>query len=100
MSLAAPRILFEGPEVTYSSFAARLAHRRQANSIFVAPQWREGRLCFHVARLPSPRGAEGIEDFSTRWKDAYLVELRRMLGSEPENLRLSGGIWRHIRMPA
>lgn len=101
MSLAAPRILFEGQEITYSSFAARLAHRRQANSIFVAPQWRDGRLAFDVRPLPSPSpdGAETIEDFSARWKQAYLGELRHILGGEPENLRLSGGVWRHIRMP-
>jgi tetratricopeptide (TPR) repeat protein len=99
MSPAAPRILFEGQEITYSSFAARLAHRRKANSVFVAPQWREERLAFHVAQLPSPGGAEGIEDFSTRWKEAYLAELRQLLAGEPENLRLSGGIWRHISLP-
>lgn len=97
MSLAAPRILFEGQEITYSSFAARLAYRRQANSVFVAPQWREGRLAFHVARLPAPEPAETIETFSARWKDAYLAELRGILAGAPENLRLSGGIWRHIR---
>lgn len=100
MSLAAPRIVFEGQEITYSSFAARLAHRRRANSVFVAPQWRDGRLAFHVARLPSPRGEEGIEDFAGRWKGGYLAVLRQLLASEPENLRLSGGVWRHIRMTA
>ena len=100
MSLAAPRIQFEGQEVTYSSFAARLAHRRRVNSVFVAPHWCDGRLAFHVAPLPSPHALENVEDFSTRWKGAYLTQLRRMLGGEPENLRLSGGIWRHIRMPA
>lgn len=99
MSLAAPRLLFEGQEITYSSFAARLAHRRRANSVFVAPRWDEGRLAFHVAQLPSPRPAEAMEDFSTRWKEAYLAELREMLAGAPENLRLSGGIWRHVRMP-
>lgn len=100
MSLAAPRIVFEGQEVTYSSFAARLAHRRRANSVFVAPQWREGRLAFHLAALPSPQAGERIDDFAARWKDAYLAELRQLLAGEPENLRLSGGIWRHIRTPA
>lgn len=100
MSLAAPRIVFEGQEVTYSSFAARLAHRRRARSIFVAPQWRDGRLGFHVAPLPSPRAEQNIEDFSARWKAAYLSELRGLLAGAPENLRLSGGLWRHIRMPS
>lgn len=99
MNMAAPRILFEGQEVTYSSFAARLAHRRRASSVFIAPQWRDGRLVFHVARLPLPRPDESIEDFSDRWQDAYLLELRQLLAGDPENLRLSGGIWRHIRTP-
>lgn len=100
MSLAAPRIRFEGQEVTYSSFAARLAHRRQARSFFAAPQWREGRLTFHLARLPFPEADEPIDAFADRWRDAYLAELRQMLAGEPENLRMSGGIWRHVRMPA
>ena len=99
MSLAAPRIVFEGQEVTYSSFAARLAHRRRARSFFAAPQWRDGRLTFHLAPLPFPRADEPIDAFADRWKEAYLAELRQMLAGEPENLRLSGGIWRHVRMP-
>lgn len=97
MSLAAPRIQFEGQEVTYSSFAARLAYRWKAASYFTAPQWTDGRLTFHLARLPSPEKGEAIESFSDRWRDAYLAQLRCLLGGSPENLRLSGGIWRHVK---
>ena len=64
------------------------------------PQWRDGRLAFHIGRLPSPGAGEAIEDFSARWKQAYLSELRGLLAGAPENLRLGGGIWRHIRMPS
>lgn len=99
VNMAAPRIVFEGQEITYSSFAARLAHKRRAPSFFVMPQWREGRLGFHLGRLPSPETGETIEDFGERWKQGYLAELRTLLAGEPENLRLSGGIWRHIRTP-
>jgi tetratricopeptide (TPR) repeat protein len=100
MSLAAPRITFEGQEITYSSFAARLGHRRRARSFFTAPLWQDGRLTFHLAPLPFPDGDEDIDTYADRWRDAYLGQLRQMLAGEPENLRLSGGIWRHVRMPS
>lgn len=99
MHLAAPRVAFEGQEVTYSSFAARLAHRKRACSYFAAPQWDDGRLTFHLARLPFAEGDEAIDAFTERWKQAYFAQLRVLLAGAPENLRLSGGIWRHVRMP-
>lgn len=99
MHLAAPRVEFEGQEVTYSSFAARLAHRKRACSYFAAPQWHDGRLTFHLARLPFAEDGEAIDAFAERWKQAYFTQLRGLLAGAPENLRLSGGIWRHVRMP-
>lgn len=97
MTLAAPRVPFEGQEVTYSSFAARLAHRRQARSFFVAPLWRDGGLAFDMTELPRAEQGEPLEPFLERWRDAWFATLRSLLKGAPENLRLSGGIWRHIR---
>lgn len=97
INLGAPRIRFEGQEITYSSFAARTAHRLGVPSMFCAPFWQGDRIGFVLERLPDPDEDEDAESFADRWRDAYLESLRQFLGGAPENLRLSGGIWRHIR---
>lgn len=97
MSVAAPRIEFEGQSVTYSAFAARVAHRYRAPSLFVVPQWRDGRIDLFWRVLPDAEPDEAIEAYLPRWRTAYLAALREALRCSPENLRLSGGIWRHIR---
>lgn len=97
INLAAPRIPFEGQEITYSSFAARTGHRLEVPSIFCAPRWDGDRIGFVMKPLPEPKAREDVEDYAERWRLAYLAELRDFLGGDPENLRLSGGLWRHIR---
>ncbi len=97
INLAAPRVPFEGQEMTYSSFAARTAHKLGIPSAFCAPRWEGERIGFVVERLPDPLDGEDVEMFADRWKTAFLASLRRYLGGDPENLRLSGGLWRHIR---
>lgn len=97
INLAAPRIPFEGQEMTYSSFAARTAHRIRVPSLFCAPKWEGDRIAFILERLPDPLPDESADDHAERWKAAYLSALRSYLGGAPENLRLSGGLWRHIR---
>lgn len=97
INLAAPRTSFEGQEITYSDFAARMAHRLSAPSVFVAPRWDGGQLGFVIEDMPDAELGEGPDAYAARWRDAYLRSLRRYLGGAPENLRLSGGLWRHIR---
>jgi tetratricopeptide (TPR) repeat protein len=97
INLAAPRIMFEGQEMTYSSFAARTAHKMGVPSLFCAPKWEGDRIGFVLERLPDPHPDEGADSHAERWKQAYLSHLRDYLGGQPENLRLSGGLWRHIR---
>ena len=97
INLAAPRIMFEGQEITYSSFAARTAHRTGVPSFFCAPRWEGERIGFVLERLPDAEPGEKADDHAERWRVAYLDALRRYLGGAPENLRLSGGLWRHIR---
>jgi len=98
INLAAPRIQFEGQEITFSEFAARTAHRIGSSSAFVAPVWtEENHLGFVLEHLPLPDPDESADDYAARWRQAYLGHLRKFLGGRPENLRLSGGIWRHIR---
>ena len=49
-----------------------------------------------IEPMPDARADESPDDFATRWQQAFLGSLRRYLSGEPENLRLSGGIWRHL----
>jgi hypothetical protein len=97
INLGAPRVLFEGQEITYSAFAARAAHRLGAASVFVAPCWDNDKIAFTFERLPHPEESEDAESYAERWRQAYLGSLRAFLARDPRNLRLSGGIWRHIR---
>lgn len=98
INLAAPRTGFEGQEITFSEFAARTAHRIGSSSAFVAPIWRDNRhLGFVLEHLPLPEEGESADDYAARWKQAYLGHLRNFLRGRPENLRLSGGIWRLVR---
>lgn len=98
INLAAPRIQFEGQEITFSEFAARTAHRMGSPTAFVAPVWRDdNRLGFVLEHLPMPEPGEDADAYAARWRMAYLGHLRAFLATKPENLRLSGGIWRHIR---
>jgi tetratricopeptide (TPR) repeat protein len=97
INLAAPRIPFEGQEMTYSSFAARTAHRLEIPSVFCAPRWEDGRIGFVIEQMPDPLPDEDADSHAERWRIAFLDALRRYLGGPPENLRLSGGLWRHIR---
>ncbi len=98
INLAAPRVRFEGQEITYSAFASRMAHRLGIPSMFAAPYWQSGKIHFALERLPDALPGESADDHADRWRDAFLASLRNYLAGAPENLRLSGGIWRHIRM--
>lgn len=97
INLAAPRVEFEGQEITYSSFAARMAHRLNIPSMFAQPYWQDGQIRFTLERLPEPKRGESADEHAERWRGAFLDCLRRFLGGAPENLRLSGGLWRYIR---
>jgi tetratricopeptide (TPR) repeat protein len=94
---AAPRTTFEGQDVTYSSFASHLAHRVGVPSVFYAPRWENGRVTHTLELLPAVAPGEDADAYSHRWQHAYFEHLRAHLGGPPENLRLSGGIWRHVK---
>lgn len=94
---AAPRTIFEGQEVTYSGVAARMAHRLGVPSIFYAPRWENGRVAFTLEMMPDPVPGEDADAYALRWQEAYFERLRKHLAGPPENLRLSGGIWRHVK---
>ncbi len=93
---AAPRTTFEGQDVTYSAFASHLAHRLGVPSVFYAPRWEDGRVAYTLEMLPAANPGEDPQAYALRWQKAYFERLREHLATEPENLRLSGGIWRHV----
>lgn len=93
---AAARVPFENQEITWSSFAARACYRLGLPSIFYAPRWEQGRIAHTLERLPEPNEGETLEDYVVRWQHVWLAHLRTYLAGRPENLRLSGGLWRHV----
>ncbi|MBO9329645.1 Vi polysaccharide transport protein VexE [Achromobacter pulmonis] len=93
---AAPRTTFAGQQVTYSGFASHLAHRLGVPSVFYAPRWENGRVAYTLEMLPSAAPGEDAEAYAQRWQQAYFERLREHLAGPPEDLRLSGGIWRHV----
>ncbi len=93
---AAPRTTFEGQDVTYSGFAAHLAHRMGVPSVFYAPRWENGHVAYTLEMLPAANPGEAADAYAQRWQKAYFERLREHLAGPPENLRLSGGIWRHV----
>lgn len=99
IALSAPRVPFEGQHVTLSSFAPRLVHRLGVPSLFVAPRWENGNIGFVVEEMPAPEEGEEVDAYVERWQNRFLDHLRDFLSGEPENLRLAGGIWRHIKPP-
>lgn len=94
---AAPRTQFEGQAVTYSSFAAHLAHRQGVPSVFYTPRWENGRVAYTLEMLPAAEPGEDADAYAQRWQEAYFKHLRAHVAGPPENLRLSGGIWRHVQ---
>lgn len=97
VNLAAPTVDFLGQRITYSSLCARLAYKLHLPTAFVAPRWVGQEIDFWMERLPDPNAGESVEDYTQRWQGAYLDQLAQYLRANPENLRLSGGLWRHIR---
>lgn len=95
-SPAASTIPFAGQQVTYSDFAARICHRLGIPSAFGAPYWEQGFIRFRLRALPMPNEGESEKKFVERWTEAFFAELLDYFRLGPENLRLSGGIWRSI----
>ena len=93
---AAARVPFENQEITWSSFAARACFRLGLPSIFYAPRWEQGRIAHTLERLPEPQEGQALEDYVVQWQHAWFAHLRAYLAGRPENLRLSGGLWRHV----
>ena len=89
------RASFAGQEVTYSGFAAHLAHRQgvPSCSMRLAGE-RQGGHAGAAARRDARRDADA---YALRWRQAYFEHLRAHVAGPPENLRLSGGIWRHVQ---
>lgn len=96
LNLSAPTIDFFGQQITYSTFCSRLAWKMHLPTVFGVPVWRDGRIHFVLEKMVDPQRFESQSSFIARWKDNYLKCVTQILKSGPENLRLSGGIWRNI----
>jgi hypothetical protein len=74
-----------------------MAHRLRVPSVFYAPRWENGRVTYTLEMLPEVASGEDADAYSRRWQQAYFERLREHLAGPPENLRMSGGIWRHVK---
>ena len=97
MSPAAPRVGWEGRRVTYSPFAAGLCYRLGVPSFITIPYWQDRRVKFHVEAMPAKQEGQEFPAFAEAYQGAFFREVERQILRGPENLRLSGGIWRGIR---
>ena len=97
MSPSAPRVGWEGRQVTYSQFAAGLVYRLGVPSFITIPYWQERRVKFHVEAMPGKQEGQEFPAFAQAYQQAFFEEVERQVLRGPENLRLSGGIWRGIR---
>ena len=94
---AAPRVSFEGRSVTYSDFAAMLSARMGLPAVFASPVWTEDRrIDFYLSPMPTFVRGTRLQDHLEAWRNAYFVNVRKVLATRPENWRLSGGIWRDV----
>jgi len=66
-------------------------------SVFYAPRWENGQVTYTLAMLPAANPGEDADAYALRWQKAYFERLREHVAGPPENLRLSGGIWRHVQ---
>lgn len=96
LNLAAPTIEFHGQQITYSTFCSRIAWKMHLPTVFGVPVWQNGHIHFVLEKMVDPQKFESQSSFTERWKNNYLECVTRILKSSPENLRLSGGIWRNI----
>ncbi len=89
---------FYGQEICVSETATYLAWREKAACFFLRGRWTEDRqITFDLEWLASPEAEESAEAFTSRWRSAYLDALHRALVTEPENLKLRGGFWHHVK---
>ena len=100
MNPTAPRVNWEHASITYSDFVAAMSFRLQIPSVFAVPYWADERIRFHVTELPFPQQEDSAEGFVGKWRGAFLDEMRGFFSRGPENMRFSGGIWRHISRSA
>jgi tetratricopeptide (TPR) repeat protein len=93
---AAPHIVWEGRTVPYTNLAPRISYHSGTPTIFAVPYWQGDNIRYFLKALPSVEGGEGEAAFLQRWQVAFFDQVRASFLRGPENLRLSGGLWRNV----
>lgn len=93
---AAPKVLFEGQQVTWSGFVAAMIYRLKIPSMFAVPVWRNGRIRAFIREMDMPRPGQTSQDYVQTYREQFFGYVKDVLRTGPENLRLSGGIWRYV----
>lgn len=90
------RLELLGRTIAMSSFVPRIIYKYRPACVMVQALWRNGRIALEVERLPEPEDGETIEAWCTRWCEAYLARVARVMTGAPENLNLGTGIWQNV----
>ena len=91
-------VSFLGRRIVLSTFAPRLIRRSAVPSFWCVPLWRDGRIVIELERLPDPIENEPEDIWISRWNDAFLANLERVMRGHPANLSLGDGVWRFAKL--
>lgn len=83
-------------QIKLSDFVPRLAYRRRVPTFFPRLPLVGAQLQATLIRMPDPAEGETVDEFTQRWMEKYLENIKRVFFEAPETLRGSGGFWTAI----
>ncbi|MFG5384132.1 tetratricopeptide repeat protein [Yoonia sp. R2-816] len=92
------RVQFLDDEIYVSDFVPRAIHQLGAPCLFPKFMWEDDQISVSVIRLCSPEPGEQLEDYIERWSNDYARVLADCFATNPDNMRLTGGIWDNVRL--
>lgn len=65
-------------------------------SYWLQPRWRDGRIGFELAALPTANPDESPQLWYDRWAQAYMDHVADIMTSSPRNQNLNAPLWRYL----
>ncbi|WP_207802470.1 tetratricopeptide repeat protein [Rhodovulum sp. BSW8] len=72
----------------------KLAAGLRVPSLTLQAHWRDGRIAFEIAPLPTPEDGEPTQMWLDRWAQVYLDRIEWIMSGPPENQNLDALNWR------
>lgn len=98
ISVASRSVPFAGDFLLLSDYVPRAVYQSGVESFFPMSVWREGKVEIELIRLPKPSATDTVDMFADRWLEAFVEALEKMCVRFPDNFRMSGGFWSHVRL--